>query len=237
MNDEAEMARRFFGYGRWDAPYWFIGPEQGKGPEEAAENTSRVNAWVMLQKQELCDCIVFHDQIGEKHWHRALPDKPRLQRTWRPLILLLKTFLNEPGSRDDLRSYQRDTWGCQQGGETCVIELSGLAAKTLHSPINRKQFRNERVGLIREKIQEHKPRLVVMYGKSEKQYWHTIASAELELDRPHVAGPTVLVMTTHPNTRGRKDADWMDLGERLREAEALGGRSQVTEQCHPISIR
>src|SRR5579862_1991552 len=25
------MARRNFGYGRWDSKYWFIGPEQGMG--------------------------------------------------------------------------------------------------------------------------------------------------------------------------------------------------------------
>lgn len=28
-----EMAKRSFGYGRWEAPYWFIGPEQGMGPQ------------------------------------------------------------------------------------------------------------------------------------------------------------------------------------------------------------
>ena len=25
----SHMSEHFFGYGRWDAPYWFIGPEPG----------------------------------------------------------------------------------------------------------------------------------------------------------------------------------------------------------------
>jgi hypothetical protein len=31
---EEEMARECYGYGRWGAPYWFIGPEQGQGSWE-----------------------------------------------------------------------------------------------------------------------------------------------------------------------------------------------------------
>jgi hypothetical protein len=41
---ELEMAQNCFGYGRWDAPYWFIGPEQGKGNDEPDDNTLRVLA-------------------------------------------------------------------------------------------------------------------------------------------------------------------------------------------------
>src|SRR5258706_3790994 len=29
-----DIARRCFGYGRWEDPYWFIGPEQGQAREE-----------------------------------------------------------------------------------------------------------------------------------------------------------------------------------------------------------
>jgi hypothetical protein len=29
----AKMAEDFFGYGRWEAPYWFIGPEAGMGKD------------------------------------------------------------------------------------------------------------------------------------------------------------------------------------------------------------
>src|ERR1700741_2319450 len=61
MDYELEMARRSYGYGRWDAPYWFIGPEQGKGRAEPSGNSQRVNAWRKLGENELCDCLDFHE--------------------------------------------------------------------------------------------------------------------------------------------------------------------------------
>lgn len=173
MSDELEMARTFYGYGRWDAPYWFIGPEPGKGPGEITDNTPRVEAWVELQKRELCDCKEFHQRIGQKDWHRNSPRKPSLQRTWRPLMLLLKTFLDDSVPRDHLRSYQRDSWGREQG-ETCVIELSALAAQGLDTPVDRSRFREQRIDEIRAKVRNHKPQLVVMYGKDQKQHWRQL---------------------------------------------------------------
>ena len=32
QSDLSEMALRWYGYGRWDCPYWFIGPEPGQAP-------------------------------------------------------------------------------------------------------------------------------------------------------------------------------------------------------------
>jgi hypothetical protein len=43
--DTLEMARRNYGYGRWDAPYWFIGPQQGMGRHENSNLRLRVKAW------------------------------------------------------------------------------------------------------------------------------------------------------------------------------------------------
>jgi hypothetical protein len=218
---EHDMARRFFGYGRWDMPYWFIGPEQGKGPKEAADNTARANAWIKIGRPDLCDCKEFPDAIGEKSWHREPPAKPRLQPIWRPLILLLRTLPGKPAGRDDLRAYQRDQWGKVSGGETCVIELCGLAAKGFAMEMERERFREERVEIVRQKIREHKPTVIVMYGQSEKKYWEEIAGFELEQDQPRWGGSTLLVFATHPNTRGRRNSDWEQLGKRLRDIGAL----------------
>lgn len=216
MNDEVEMARKFFGYGRWEAPYWFIGPEEGKGPKETADNTERVNTWVKLGRPDLCDCKEFHAEIGEENWHRELPPPP-LQSTWRPLMLLLKTILNKPADPADLRKYQSERWGRVHEGETCVIELSGQAARGLSTPMDREKFREERVETICKKIREHEPKVVVMYGQSKKKHWERIAGCELELDRPHRVASTLFVFTTHPNTRGRGNSDWGDLGRQIRE--------------------
>jgi hypothetical protein len=214
--DQREMAERCFGFGRWDAPYWFIGPEQGKGPDEAAQNDKRVEAWIRLGSHELSDCFEFHRLIGEDCWHR---DRPRLQRTWRPLIVMLKTFLGEPvDNKDDLRSYQRDVWGRAQG-ETCVIELSGIAAKNSRALVDRERFKEERVNLIRERMLTYRPKLVVIYGAKDKQSWAKIAGVHLSsVDTALRSDYGLIAFAAHPNTRGRRDESWKKLGRELRAA-------------------
>jgi hypothetical protein len=124
-----DMAIRCYGYGRWDAPYWFIGPEQGQSSKENHDLEPRLKAWLGLGGRELDDCEEFSVAINEHSWHR----EGKLQSTWRPLILLLMTFINRPADKESLRTYQRHQWG-RTTGETCVIELSGLAAKNLTVP-------------------------------------------------------------------------------------------------------
>jgi hypothetical protein len=103
-----EMARRSYGYGRWDAPYWFIGPEQGTGRHEGSDLKQslerRCRCWGELGGRELNDCREFHRRIGEieMRWHLKSP-KVALQSTWRPLMLLLMTFLRHPADKERLR--------------------------------------------------------------------------------------------------------------------------------------
>src|SRR5216684_3678647 len=144
----AEMARKRYGYGRWDAPYWFIGLEESMARGENNDLKRSVDAWRSLGGGELNDCIEFHEKLGEKRWHRKIP--PTLQPTWRQLILLLMAFTRRPTDRDSRRNYQRDEWGTLRG-ETCVIELSGNAAPSLNESRDRDSFRTERINVIREK--------------------------------------------------------------------------------------
>lgn len=90
-----DMALRFYGYGRWDAPYWFIGREQGQALKENNDLQARYNAWLQLGSPELCDCEEFSAAINEHSWHR----EGKLQSTWRPLILRLMACLKRPIER------------------------------------------------------------------------------------------------------------------------------------------
>jgi hypothetical protein len=214
--DEQRMALGCFGYGRWDAPYWFIGPEQGKGRKEAGANALRINAWLRLGATELSDCREFHSLIGESDWHK---ETPVLQRTWRPLIVLLMTFLGKSVAQESIRAYQRDCWGREKksDGETCVIELAGLAAKSLKVPMARSQFSKERTALIRQRMLTHKPTFVVMYGLGAKKHWNVIAEGcTLVRDNVATLGSTMIALAPHPNEFGREDAAWIELGRKLR---------------------
>jgi hypothetical protein len=212
-SSELEMARRSYGYGRWDAPYWFIGPEQGKGEGEPSDNSQRVKAWKHLGETELCDCLDFHAQIADMSWHQG---KPNLQRTWRPLILLLKTFLDRPSDIESIRAYQRDRWGRLKEGETCIIELSGLAARSMREPLDRARFRGERIEIIRQRMLSLEPVFVVMYGLNEKPYWERIAGRSLVRDGVVKVGTTMIAFAPHPQDHGRRNSDWTDLGTKLR---------------------
>src|ERR1035441_10231370 len=105
MNDELEMAERFFGFGRWDAPYWFIGPEPG-----GSINDIRARVWKdQFGKGNLLDCKAFHDALVGAMREKGIDPKsidkvkklvrespkPALQPTWRRLILLLKANRDE----------------------------------------------------------------------------------------------------------------------------------------------
>ena len=212
MDVELELlARNFYGYGRWDAPYWFIGPEPGGGG-----NAERASAWInKFNRAELCDCKDFHREIDEKRWHRATR-KPQLQPTFRPLILLLKTFLNETSDREAIRNYQRDHWG-MIGGKTCVIELSGLAAKK-KDPKKPAPFLKERIDHICEMRRRHEPTFVVMYGVAEKEHWEKIAGCPLCPDVVVKRESTMFMFTSHPMAFGKKNSDWEELGRKLRQA-------------------
>lgn len=210
--DLSEMARQCFGYGRWEAPYWFIGPEQGQAPAENDDLLPRLRAWHGLGRGELNDCRSFHALIGEKRWHRELP---RLQPTWRPLLLLLMTFLGRPTDNESLRRYQRDSWGTLTG-EACVIELSGLAAHSLKVNRERECFREERITVIRARIHQHKPALVVMYGLSQSKDWNAIAGQTFPPDNILKVGPTILAVTPHPTSHGIPNTYWTQLGMKLR---------------------
>ena len=213
MTVEHEMGLRSYGFGRWDAPLWFIGPEQGKGKDEPEDNDRRVEAWKRLGKTELCDCLEFHAQISDLSWH---VEGANLQSTWRPLILLLKTFLDQPAGIDNIRTYQRDRWGRVNSGETCVIELSGSAARSSRTPGDRTRFLQKRIEHIRQRMLSFKPVFVVMYGAKEQRYWEEIASCPLIRDGVVKVGSTMIAFTPHPQDRGRRNDDWTKLGKTLR---------------------
>jgi len=218
-----EMARGCYGYGRWDAPYWFMGLEEGMGRNENDDLDLRLEAWRQLGSRELNDCKSFHEAIKEYRLHR----EGKLVPTWRSLILLLMTFLEKPNDRESLRSYQRSHWG-SSSGETCVIELSGLAARNLNAPRDRESFREERITKIRERLNENNStvKLVVMYGRTRKESWEKIAGRTFPPDGILTSGTTIIAHTPAPVAFGLTNEYWEELGLLLRnKAKSFGTRS------------
>ncbi|MGD0508239.1 MAG: hypothetical protein ABSA27_10605 [Terriglobales bacterium] len=222
MDDVQSMARISYGYGTWAAPYWFLGPEQGMAPFENDDLKRRIEAWRYFGSRDLDDCREFHLRIGETRWHN---ENAILQSTWKKLLLTLMAYFGRSTDEGTRLDYQRHEWG-SQSGETCVIELSGLAAHSLKVERDRECFRAERVSEIRERMRVHKPEFVVMYGKSRK-YWKAwneisdgakaISEGDFTFADLRKSGPTSLALTPAPTSWGPTNENWIELGKKLRK--------------------
>jgi hypothetical protein len=219
-NSIEEMARCCYGYGSWDAPYWFIGLEEGM--DGSLDN--RISAWQEFGKATgLSDCRAFHRKIGVDKWHRTEP-KAALQSTWKQLIRVLFASRRQNTGLETIRRYQAQEWG-KSNGETCIIELSGLPAKGLKQGVTIRgqyftadqveQILMERTAAIQRKILEKRPKFVVMYGVVGKPHFERLAGRSLKRDEIVTVGNTKIVLTQHPVARGSSTAGWESLGHEL----------------------
>jgi hypothetical protein len=220
MTPIEEMARGCYGYGSWDAPYWFIGLEEGMDGALG----DRIQAWRELGAETgLSDCRAFHRKIGVVKWHRQ-DTKVALQSTWKQLIRVLLASRGGDTDAESIREYQASEWG-KATGETCVIELSGLPAKGLKegvtlrgqhfSPKQVDEILRERTAAIRQKILDKRPKFVIMYGMIGKPHFERLAGQDLIRGQIASLGPTKMVLTQHPVAQGSANADWVALGRNL----------------------
>jgi len=176
-------SKKFFGYGRWDAPVWFVGLEEA-GSGTSTELQTRLAAWDEHGQRELENAPTFYTACGQHRWHGP---NATLQPTWRQLLRLLLSARGEPVGEAALLEQQQLTFGASSG-DVCLTELSPLPAPShrqwpyadnLNLPEwvhSREQFMKTvsagRIAALREKIVTHHPRAVVFY------FWKPRHSAE-----------------------------------------------------------
>jgi len=237
-------AASWFGYGRWNAPYWFIGPEPGMAKDEGDNLLARCRAWQILGSGELLDNLEHHRAFNHmKHHTRTIAMKvpingrsmrPPTQSTWRQLIRLYLAFKGDRIDNDSIGDYQCTECG-SANGDTCLPELSSLAANGFRVERDRIKFRESRTVRLREMVIEHRPRFVVVYGggKGLQAFWNYIACGTYE-PNPYVietiagwevgfnfGGQTKFVRTAHPVKAGGAappEDYWLGIAARLRSA-------------------
>lgn len=223
--EEQYLAEKCYGYGRWGACYWFIGPEQGMGNGDYDDEINRrYKAFVDLQSDGLCDCRSFHEHIGgNKHFPRDPSQKVALQKTWGYQIELLYAYNDKHCSPAIRRGYQFDHLGNSKG-DTCIVELRGLPAKSASLRKDQTAFLSSRIEELSERIVSNSPKFVVFYG-SEQSSWSQIAKCDIKREKITPSGNTLFAYMPHPNARNelqKKHADWEAIGKamRLRSASA-----------------
>ncbi len=243
LNDAllGDFADTFYGYGNYEAPYWFVGIEEGGG-NDCNDIAIRLDVWQCRGRHEVEDLAAFHDKIKID---RFFADPVKSQTTWNKLIRIL---LSSKGVTTDLRAvkeYQSTKLG-RSTGETCLIELLPLpspstamwllAQWTVLPQLKTKKgyekyYTPRRANHIKQRIIEYKPRVVVFYGVDPHllTWWQHIAGTAfslLQVDGVNVwiaqGESTLFVITMHPAAKGLKNTYVHEVGALIANRLAVG---------------
>ncbi len=231
LNDDLLQRRikTFYGYGNYEGKYWFIGMEEAGG--ETFENINRrIDTWVKRGEQEIEDVKEYHEDMGVSVKGN--------QNTWNKLIrILLSAKRVENIDIKDVKEYQSSQLGRKEK-ETCLLELLPLPSKSvkdwiyskysqLHCLSDRKTYRNDcsetRINHIIQMIEKYKPKAVIFYGVSYREYWQKVANIEfkkIESSKKHYFfigknHQTIFVIAIHPVARGVTNQYFHDIGKSI----------------------
>lgn len=229
----SDFSRGFYGYGTYDAPFWFVGMEEGGGNSER-DISARLQAWIARGCRELEDVAEYHQAIGiTKHWTEV----PVLQPTWARLIRIVLSYRVGTTSTEQVREYQRSRLG-RPNGETCLIELLPLPSpgtnRWLYGDLSSvpelqaretyvRSFSAWRAEHIRSRLSEHKPAFVIFYGMKYMSSWEAISQMALKRAAGrdfHTAsqGGTTFIAAKHPAAHGASNEYFHSIGQWMATA-------------------
>lgn len=232
LNALRSYCEGFYGYGELEAPHWFISMEEGGGTSEK-EIATRIEAWITRGCHELEDLKEYHQAIKIDKWFRV---HPPIQKTWYATIRMLLILDGQLPSPALAQDFQRDSLA-QFGGNSRLSPLFPLPSKSLDdwkyaawtdAPTfdnrfsYRKNFEQMRVSHLASGISRARPRTVVFYGQSYRDYWHQISSIKF---KPHSDGfeigntvETCFIICRHPAAQGVTNAYFDSIGRLLAAA-------------------
>jgi len=223
----------FYGYGNYNAPYWFVGMEEGGG-NSIKEINRRLQAWNKRGRREIEDVVDYHRDFGiSRYWE----NKPPLEATWNKLIRILLASKGTLPTTEDVRLYQRDHLG-REDNETCLLELLPLPSpstkhwlyaegSSIPALVSRQSYRDWlipiRVKRLQTRIREFKPPFVIFYGKTYLEHWQAITDASLiHMDAPNIfkanVDGTLYFVTNHPVATGVTNDYFHRVGQFLSTA-------------------
>lgn len=224
-----KIVNTFYGYGNYQANYWFIGMEEAGGDFKDINN--RISIWSNRGKQELEDLAEYHIAIGYGEMFQL---GAAIQPTWNKLI---RTVLSAKGveniDKEDVRKYQINLLG-RKNQETCLLELLPLPSPSLahwiysqHSRLpflaNKNSYENycleKRISHLRSQIKEYKPKAVIFYGKLYEYSWRKITSVEFSSSPEGLLigknCHTLFVIAKHPIAFGVPNEYFHNIGKSI----------------------
>lgn len=237
LNDELleDFMRRFYGYGTFHAPIWFVGMEEGGGTN-LEEISQRLAAWDTLGRNTLADVVAFHGLCEiERFWNKPV----MLQPTWASLIRVLLGSKGLSPTTEDVKSFQRQTLGRSSSG-TCLLELMPLPSpntatwnyssfSSLPNLQSRKNYLDYysplRIQRLRALAAEYQPSAIVFYGLGYLPHWERVAGTALrlsELDDVYIGhqGSSTFVAMKHPAARSVTNSYFQSIGQLIGNRES-----------------
>jgi hypothetical protein len=220
----------FFGYGNYEADYWFVGMEEGGGGT-LEEISSRLGTWDSRAGQELEDIRTYHEALQLDSFFK---DPVVLQPTWAQLIRIFLAASGLSADIEAIKSFQKEKLG-RQGGNTCLVELMPLpspgTSRWFYSKWSRLPYLRTRdtyktailpmrLDHLKNRIKEYRPRYVVFYGKGYWTSWKKITGTKITLVQPYGFGMcrtdvTQFLVTQHPAARGARNEYFIAAGKLL----------------------
>jgi hypothetical protein len=212
----------FYGHGRYESRYWYIGMEAGGGRTES-EVISRIQGWHNHGRPEL------EALGGSARWFR---DPAALQPTWKHLIRITLNAEGLPAQREDIRAYQKARLGREDGLE-CILELLPLPSpgvgKWLFYPKSGLDYLSDRatytgyvtpgrIEHLRTRIAEHRPGVVTFYGRKYENEWRAISGVDFRPARIINVSTarndhTLFITMPHPTAYGLTNAYFDAIGQ------------------------
>lgn len=181
-----QRLRSFWGYGSLEAPTWFVGMEEGLGPETELLPRFRASAGrTTIDLRSDMQNVPTHMKWFRKY---PAPKKTPIQPGWRYLIALyLHVRKGRKPTTEDIRHYQAEILADTKLQDSCALELMPLPAKSTNEESwiygqlgidalsNRnaylRQFKAERVKGLQKLISDYEPRLVIFYALGYMEDW------------------------------------------------------------------
>lgn len=249
----------FYGFGSWDAPVWFVGYEEGGGdlPEEVAEkfdyfyNLTPAGSPLLCDLRDLYRHVAFRTDGPRASLFTTLydyrfGDHAVLHGIWKNLIAFTHGYQGR--ELPDLLRYQKNDF---TRTSEALIALYPLPSPHNHAwyyswldlpqksmlktrKLYEEQVYQQRIQTILRRIQEHKPRVVLLYGMnninqlkrsiqevSERAEFTMVKGVKQEIPQHHrtdIAGTAVIITTQIPalkHNRADSGFDWAELGRSL----------------------
>jgi len=219
----------FWGYGNLQSDVWFIGMEEGFG----GTLLDLENRFLNTKDKSVMDIQNGYEDVKD-HFQWFLK-KPKIQRTWSKLILILLS-LNSEDKIDNkkIRKYQRTEFA-RANSNHCSLEFMPLPCRSTNAGDwfygqfgieflgTRKEYLEKimplRIRLFQGLIEKYAPKTIIFYSLSYLDYWKNIIGHELMgKDSPYYYnnGKSKFFVIPHPVAHGMTNLEWVEIANKIK---------------------